>query len=120
MSDLAAWLHGRLDSGQLKAETLKAGAAALTPAYPQYAALAVELADLMLADVDAKRRIIAEHGNREIASLEPATWGQPFVVCARCRGGVDGELRVVAPCPTLRLLALPFAEHEGYSEEWKP
>ncbi|WP_373305012.1 DUF6221 family protein [Streptomyces bluensis] len=24
------------------------------------------------------------------------------------------------PCPTLRLLALPYADRDGYQESWRP
>lgn len=52
----------------------------------------------VLVECDAKRRIVElhpEHG-----------W-------SHC----EGES---LPCPTLRLLALPYAEHPDYREEWKP
>jgi hypothetical protein len=71
----------------------------------------------VLAECEAKRRIVAEHGPREVASLDRETWAQTFTVCRRCR---NGERQVVAPCPTLRLLALPYAEHPDYREGWRP
>lgn len=30
--------------------------------------------------------------------------------------GTDG----LSPCPTLRLLALPFVDHPAYHQEWRP
>ena len=33
--------------------------------------------------------------------------------------GVPGQ-RVPVPCPTLRLLALPYAGCPGYRDEWRP
>lgn len=30
--------------------------------------------------------------------------------------GTDGR----SPCPTLRLLSLPFADHPDYRQEWRP
>jgi hypothetical protein len=51
-----------------------------------------------LADCEAKRRIVRMH--------------QPPTICGwDCR---DGR------CPTLRALALPYADHPDYREEWKP
>jgi hypothetical protein len=51
----------------------------------------------VLAECEAKRRIVAEHE------------GEPS--CETC-------YLVDAPCPTLRLLALPYAGHEDYREGW--
>jgi hypothetical protein len=58
----------------------------------------------VLREIDAKRRIIAEHALNG--------W-----VCTTCD---NGEVEQVFPCPTLRLLALPYADREGYREEWAP
>jgi len=61
-----------------------------------------------LAEVDAKRRIIDLHDD----------------VSGGCRTCMDAELSndgpdaAAWPCPTLRLLALPYADHPGYREEW--
>lgn len=72
----------------------------------------------LLADVEAKRRIVDEHGQREVASLDKETWGRPYLVCRRC---AVGDRQVVHPCTTLRLLALPYAGHPDYrAEEWAP
>jgi hypothetical protein len=62
----------------------------------------------VLAEVDAKRRILDLHdsdGGHE------------------CAGGSDsyGSVTVYdAPCPTVRLLALPYAGQPGYRDEWRP
>lgn len=71
----------------------------------------------VLAEVDAKRRIVDLHSPREVASMDHETWGQTFQVCRSCR---EGDRQIVAPCPTLRLLALPAADHPDYREEWRP
>jgi hypothetical protein len=55
----------------------------------------------VLAECEAKRRIVGEH--REQA-------GGGCCVCSRHE----------YPCPTLRYLALPYADHPDYREEWKP
>jgi hypothetical protein len=55
-----------------------------------------------LADIKAKRAILDVHVDR----------GE----CTRCEW-FDGELY---PCETLRLLALPYAEHPNYRKEWTP
>jgi Family of unknown function (DUF6221) len=53
-----------------------------------------------LADIDTKRQIIDLHSgdNDEL-----------------CQSGNY----VYEPCPTLRLLALPYADHPDYRDEWK-
>lgn len=53
----------------------------------------------VLAEVEAKRRIVTAHG-------EPMEW------CGSC------EQR--QPCETLTLLALPYSDHPDYDPEWKP
>lgn len=59
----------------------------------------------VLREIDAKRRILAEHALNG--------W-----VCSTCD---DGEVPPQAfPCPTLRLLALPYADRPGYRAEWAP
>lgn len=63
----------------------------------------------VLAEVDAKRRIIAEHRGSG-------------VTCPRCSlGAEDGQVVYWRdPCATLRLLALPYADHPEYRPEWAP
>jgi hypothetical protein len=74
----------------------------------------------VLAECDAQRQIIEKH-------IDPTdSWDCP--TCARPEGfseDADGNREysrsaVTAPCPTLRLLALPYAGHPGYREEWRP
>jgi hypothetical protein len=60
----------------------------------------------VLAEVDAKRRILAEHPSR----LEP-DWPSG----RQCR-----QCATEHPCQTLRLLALPEAGHPGYLRKWAP
>lgn len=66
-----------------------------------------------LAEVDSKRRIIAEHPIL-------TGWG----VCTRCsdfaaeRGALIRQ--VPGPCNTLRLLAVPYSRHPEYLPEWAP
>jgi hypothetical protein len=55
----------------------------------------------VLREIDAKRRLLALH-----------TEGASELFCAHC----EHE----PPCPTLRLLALPYANRPGYREEWRP
>jgi hypothetical protein len=56
----------------------------------------------VLAECEAKRRIMAAHTP---VDDEPDGW------CNNCDG--DGW-----PCTTMAALALPYADHEAYREEW--
>ena len=69
----------------------------------------------VLAESEAKRRIVAEHGPEEVASLERGSFGKAFVACRRCQT-MAGQ--IIAPCPTLRLLAQVYADHPDYQPEW--
>jgi hypothetical protein len=67
----------------------------------------------VLADVEAKRRIIGEHPHGD--------FGRPdSQYCEVCHDD-DGNPAVTGQwCDTVRLLALPYADHPDYREEWKP
>lgn len=60
----------------------------------------------VLAEVDAKRQILAIH-RRYV--------DEPGMACLGCAGGIEWEL-----CPVARLLALPYADHPDYRPEWRP
>jgi hypothetical protein len=63
----------------------------------------------VLAETDAKRRVLAMHD--EMAQDATA---EDFLV----RDPAQMVLRILAP--VLRLLALPYAGHPDYREEWRP
>jgi hypothetical protein len=69
----------------------------------------------VLAECDAKLRIVELH--------EPWSGGYECPTCAEGAGQDHGEIVVEhmhSPCPTLRFLALPYADRPGYREEWRP
>lgn len=67
----------------------------------------------VLAEVEAKRRTMECHESWVAANGE--------TICGRCgREHVDGRPGGHFPCQTLRLLALPYAEHPDYRTEWTP
>lgn len=72
------------------------------------------------ADVEAKRRLIAGHGPGRVVdesngrwASDPDSWDPPWTKCT----GHEWE---AYPCELLRLLALPYAAHPDYRQEWKP
>ena len=66
----------------------------------------------VLAEVDAKRRILAEHEHF------PTAGGFGCRICAY--NGRDGVIEPEGWCATVRLLALPYADRPGYRDEWRP
>lgn len=62
-----------------------------------------------LAEIEAKRRIIDEH-------LAVGRGDVCYSLCHEKAPGVPQSF----PCRTLRLLALPHADHPDYREEWRP
>lgn len=66
--------------------------------------------DRMLAEVNAKWRILDLHGQ----SHECSTYDQG--------GDIDSCTWVTESddCLTVRLLALPYADWPGYRDEWRP
>lgn len=71
----------------------------------------------VLAEVDAKRRIIAEHPL--IEASEPKVHPFPYG-CETCHFDREEGVYGDGPCTTLKLLALPYADHPDYRQEWRP
>lgn len=63
----------------------------------------------VLAECEAKRRIVNLH-RPETFEDAPAE-----AFCTH-----DQRTSGLWPCPTMRLLALPYADHPDYREEWRP
>jgi hypothetical protein len=71
----------------------------------------------VLADVEAKRRIVDEYeATQNPLVAERASDGAQFVVDPGERWRWHGRGLETA----LRLLALPYADHDGYRDEWRP
>jgi hypothetical protein len=66
----------------------------------------------VLADVQAKRRIIDLHQPREYS--RPHLQLPNCICCSYCAWQPEW------PCVTMRLLALPYAGHDSYRAEWAP
>lgn len=63
----------------------------------------------VLAEVDAKRALLDLHGPGEFEYSD-------VDVCMVC----DQQDPEPYPCRTVRLLALPYADHPDYRDEWRP
>lgn len=105
MNDLTTFLHARLNEDE---ETVQAFLVLPIARYSHTGPLAdiwndqdyresgISLSPTrMLAEIDAKRRILANHNPCDDWSL--------------------GE-----PCEDIHLLALPYATHPDYQNEWRP
>lgn len=119
--DLTTWLRAQLDDDErvalgvdgLSDDTI--GDIALMAGSGAVEFLRHFHLDRVLAEVDAKRRILEEH------PTTPAYYAL-LEHCARCvdpeAGGPDPDAEY--PCKTVRLLALPYADRPGYRDEWRP
>lgn len=72
----------------------------------------------VVADVDAKRRVIDLHSPVTLRGGAGAKYFDTTTVCRSCEPPQFPEHAF--PCPTLRLLALPYREHPDYQPEWAP
>jgi hypothetical protein len=59
----------------------------------------------VLAECEAKRRIVEVHASG-------GAW------CDHCNADRPGD--AADSCPTIQLLALPYADHPDYQQEWRP
>lgn len=125
--DLTAFLHARLNEDEQAARAAEADIASWGGTWEAFTdtlwkrtvieadAICDHIARhdpaRVLAEVNAKRRIIDEH---------PILTA--WKVCTRCSDFYDTApiSRIYGPCPTLRLLALPHAGHPDYRQEWRP
>jgi hypothetical protein len=70
----------------------------------------------VLAEVDAKRELIKLHKSAKLSYLPSRERG-----CVTCSTAQAWDAQAnEANCQTLRLLALPYADHADYRDEWRP
>ncbi len=80
--------------------------------------LATWLLERVLAECDARRRIVELHQSEDVDGRLPDGEEITLPCCVVCRD--SNGMREEEPCQTLRLLALPYADSPGYREEWRP
>lgn len=129
MDDLVQFLRARLDEDEqtaraaggtwwappdLPGQVHDSGGVNIEAKLPSFAAhIARHDPARVLAEVDAKRQIIDWHERQ--CTCDPCTAdGNELPNTGRPDGGYGDD------CPTLRLLALPYADHPDYREEWRP
>jgi hypothetical protein len=75
----------------------------------------------VLAEVDAKRRIVALHSADPRVDHISGRTDDGEVACLGCNANFqEGYAESVGGCPTKRLLALPYAGHPDYDPGWRP
>jgi hypothetical protein len=110
MPDLADFLLARIDEDELAAQRVEQRDNFEQPITTLTGAEIFDARGVMfptarvLAECEAKRRIVEEHG----------PWTPEDEYCAAHDGRMTQN-----ECPTLRALALPYADHEGFREEWR-
>ena len=82
----------------------------------------------VLAECEAKRRIVESCNDSSRPHRVPMPWPDGEVIAWKCRacdqwcndGASDGDCPVDwrEPPSVLRMLALPYADHEDYQPEW--
>lgn len=73
----------------------------------------------VLREIEAKRQLVKLHGRATLRAGGGAQYFATATVCRSCEP--DHQFPELSwPCPTLRLLALPYADRPGYREEWRP
>ncbi len=82
------------------------------------------IADRVLVECEAKRQIVELHRSTRHHQLGRDDWTtNECEIClldADEGGGPYALTFEPLPCPTLRLLALPYADHPDYDEAWRP
>jgi hypothetical protein len=68
----------------------------------------------VLAEVEAKRRVLARH------RIEPGRWGHACVGCGTAGDPADPVTEDINDCPELRDMATVYADHPDYLPEWAP
>lgn len=126
MSELVTWLRAQLDEEETDARRRDFHTGMCSRFLDPGGDCSCDYSDRVLAEVEAKRRILDLHvissRKTDRPPFDPYT-GQPQpdeyeVECATC--GWAGE-DPTAACTTLRLLAPPYADRPGgYREEWRP
>lgn len=120
VDDLVTWLRAQLDVDEAAADAI------LSPPPGHYdkgwqADELRKFAQQQLADVDAKRRIIELHSPFTNTYKKHVQCGHCAEQCHSYSGlSCDTPADALWPCPTARLLALPYADRPGYREEWRP
>jgi len=73
----------------------------------------------VLREVEAKRQVLKLHERVTLRAGGGAQYFDTTTVCRSCEPSYQFP-ELSWPCATLRLFALPYADHPDYQETWKP
>lgn len=73
----------------------------------------------VLREIEAKRQLVKLHGRATLRAGGGAQYFDTTIVCRTCEPSYQFP-EMSWPCSTLRLLALPYADHPDYRESWRP
>ena len=73
----------------------------------------------VLAECEAKRRIVAAHPLTTDAIPQGYVGKSAGFGCSTCHDW-DGMTEALGNCETLRALAMPYADHPDFRPEWRP
>ncbi len=107
MTGLVEFLRARADEDEAEARAMIEGA---PPGYGKASGGALRNPHRVLAEVDAKRRIV-DHAERWAQTLHATPEGWTDEGCTVYRMAMEW---------TLRNLATPHADHPDYQQEWQP
>jgi hypothetical protein len=74
----------------------------------------------VLAEVEAKRRIVEMHAPVRLGDIQGGGWGSTETLACEYDTDPDAGGYVAYPCETLMLLAAIYADHPDYDKEWRP
>lgn len=121
-ADLLTFLRARLDEDQRLASGGTWGEEAdwnllggMESGLARY--VARQAPERALAEVESKRLMI-----RDVAAAQASSVDMEYACCHEPAQILAGECPGFEPdkLPLLRLLALPYADHPGYQESWRP
>ena len=120
MDDLVDFLKARLDEAEQDSQALLAREG--------QSLVVLRLARERLAEVEAKRLMLKPHEPEPTGYQDGRFIGfeQGDLMCAYCESLCHSHSGIMCdnpdapwPCPTVRLLALPYAGHPDYRTEWQ-
>lgn len=125
MDDLTAWLRACLDDDERVAN--EAGPNELDDSRLfvldddyRHDKVIIPVARV-LDEIDVKRRIIEAHSPHPDGGMGWHPDGGYDTIDQACRTcGTPDEYATAWPCHTIRLLAVPYADRDGYQESWRP
>jgi hypothetical protein len=127
MDDLVTWLLEQIAKDERAADEMRSNADSMSDCGEAHDE-SIELlggwtfdADRLLADCDAKRKLLALHEHKPGAARNPYSEESATFGCVSCHFDHDYEENYNAGwCEHVRIIALAFAHRDGYREEWRP